>query len=176
MQKRILGLCAATLFVLWGCGTKAPPPAKPTPPAPVTPPPPAPVAPPPAAPVAPQAKIANARNLEDFKKEIATLILQANPDLTFNGVVPPMLRSVTIVKLTFTRQGLAQYSILRSAGLNDFDQVVLQSLRNAQPLPAPRSELLQGKAELEYTETWLMRQDRKFQIRSVSAPQAYGSK
>jgi TonB family protein len=87
-----------------------------------------------------------------------------------------MLRSVTIVKLLVNNHGHTTGSnILRSAGLAEFDQVVMQSIQAASPLPAPRAEWLNKQGAIEFTETWLMRDDKRFQLRSVGAPQACGS-
>lgn len=119
----------------------------------------------------------NAQNLEEYKREVAHAILQANPKQHFTGVVPPMLRSVTIVKLLINHYGHTQgTSILRSAGLPELDQIVLNSIQAASPLPAPRPEWLNKQGGVEYTETWLMRDDKRFQLRTISAPQAYGGR
>ncbi len=168
---KLSGLGALLCSLLFGCGTapeRPPAPVEPKPSAPIT-------APPPA--VKGPARYSNARTLEEYKREVANIILEANPNLRFTGPVPPMLRSVTIVKLIINNHGHTDgTSIIRSAGLPEFDQVVMQSIRAASPLPAPRAELLNKQGGVEYTETWLMRDDRRFQLRSASAPQVYGSR
>jgi protein TonB len=49
--------------------------------------------------------------------------------------------------------------------------VAMRSVRAAAPLPAPPPELLR-RGQIDVVETWLFRDDGRFQVRSLAAPQA----
>jgi len=109
--------------------------------------------------------------LDRYKRTVAQQILQTNAPSTFDGVPPHMLRAVIVLQLTVDGKGaLAGIKTLRSRSA-EHAAAATKSVRTAGPLPAPPRELLRG-GRLEYTETWLFRDDGKFQVRSVAEAQA----
>ena len=48
----------------------------------------------------------------------------------------------------------------------------MQSVRDASPLPAPQRSLVRN-GRIELTETWLFRDDGRFQIRTLAQAQAH---
>jgi protein TonB len=62
-------------------------------------------------------------------------------------------------------------AVLRSNGYTELDRIAVQSVRRAAPLPHPSRFIMHGGG-LEYTETWLFRDDGRFQIRTLAQPQA----
>jgi len=109
--------------------------------------------------------------LDRYKRAVAQQILRANAPSTFDGVPPHMLRAVIVLQLTVDGKGaLAGIKTLRSRSA-EHAAAATKSVRTAGPLPAPPRELLRG-GHLEYAETWLFRDDGKFQVRSVAEAQA----
>jgi periplasmic protein TonB len=144
----------------------------PTPPAPEKPaaPPPAPVAPAP-----PQAAIPTLppprTPLDAYKRDVAQRILSANATQTFEGRPPEILQAVVVLQFTIERSGtLTGLKTLRSRHPPQ-EKVALASVRAAAPFPAPPAALLRS-SRVEVAETWLFRDDGKFQIRSLAEPQA----
>ena len=124
---------------------------------------------------APQAatpKLEPARTpLDRYKRAVAQQILQANTASTYDGVPPHMLRAVIVLQLTVDGKGaLTGVKTLRSRSA-EHAAAATKSVRTAGPLPAPPRELLRG-GRLEFAETWLFRDDGKFQVRSVAEAQA----
>jgi protein TonB len=144
----------------------------PTPPAPEKPaaPPPAPVAP--APPQAAIPKLPPPRTpLDAYKRDVAQRILSVNAAQTFEGRPPEILQAVVVLQFTIERSGtLTGLKTLRSRHPAQ-EKVALASVRAAAPFPAPPVALLRS-SRVEVAETWLFRDDGKFQIRSLAEPQA----
>jgi periplasmic protein TonB len=149
----------------------------PTPPAPEKPaaPPPAPIAVAPAPPAPPQAAIPTLppprTPLDAYKRDIAQRILSSNAAQTFEGPPPEILQAVVVLQFTIERSGtLTGLKTLRSRHPPQ-EKVALASVRAAAPFPAPPVALLRS-SRVEVAETWLFRDDGKFQIRSLAEGQA----
>lgn len=132
---------------------------------------PVPSVPPAAAPTVP-APWAKARTpLEAYKQDLAQRVMAANAAHGFDGVPPHFLRAVIVVQMTVDRSGkMTSSRILRSPGDKPLEQLALASLKRAEPLAPPPHSLLSNN-RLEMTESFLFRNDGKFQIRSLAAPQ-----
>jgi len=85
-------------------------------------------------------------------------------------VPPHLLRAVIVLQLTIDAQGrLVGVKTLRTPD-QKLAAFAAKSARDAGTLPAPPRELLR-RGQLEMAETWLFRDDGKFQVRSLAAPQ-----
>jgi protein TonB len=144
-MKRILGVAA---LLLAACGA-------PTPPEPPKP------APPPARP---------SLSLDDYKRELAGAILRANPATVFEGTPPHLLRAVVVLELTIDGGGAVRGVRTIRTPDGELAEVAARSVRAA-AVPAPPPELLR-RGELQVVETWLFREDGRFQVRTLAAPQA----
>ena len=165
MRRAIL---LAALLVA-ACGA----PTSPAPEKPAAPPPAPAVAPaPPAAPQAAVPKLPPPRTpLDAYKLDVAQRILSANAAHTFEGRPPEILQAVVVLQFTIERSGtLTGLKTLRSRHPAQ-EKVALASVRAAAPFPAPPVALLRS-SRVEVAETWLFRDDGKFQIRSLTEPQA----
>ncbi len=120
---------------------------------------------PPAAPAA-----SSARNLDDYKREIALRIQQRNAPWVHDERPQALLRAVIVARVKVDASGGAQVEILRSPDA-ELTQRVIQSVRNATPFPAPPRALAGQVASTGYTESWLFNTDGRFQIRTVARPQ-----
>lgn len=121
----------------------------------------------------PQAPLAtsNARTLEEYKSEVAHAVLHANAPHTYIGKLPEILKSVVVLQVTVDRNGTpVQVRLLRSNGLKDLEQRAIQSVRST-ALPKPTGTLTRSSGTVTFTETWLFRNDGKFQIRTLAGPQ-----
>ena len=161
---------AALLAVLLvaACGAPTPPapekPAAPAAPAPA----PAPSAPPQAAvPALPPPRTP----LDAYKRDVAQRILSVSAAQTFEGRPPENLQAVVVLQFTIERSGtLTGLKTLRSRHPAQ-EKIALASVRAAAPFTAPPTALLRS-SRVEVAETWLFREDGKFQIRSLAEPQA----
>jgi protein TonB len=108
--------------------------------------------------------------LDAYKRELAQRILDANAARTFEGAPPHLLRAVVVLQLTIDRTGkVTQVKTLRTRD-GAMAKVATDSVRTAAPLPAPPASLLR-RGTLELAETWLFRDDGKFQVRSLAEEQ-----
>ena len=122
------------------------------------------------APVPPLAS-SNARTLDEYKAEVAHAILHANASSTFIGKLPEILKSVVVLQITIDRNGFPfQVRMFRSNGYQDLEARAIQSVRAA-ALPKPTGSVTGGSGTVTFTETWLFRDDGKFQIRTLAGPQ-----
>ncbi len=171
-----VALCA--IAAVAGCATvESPPPAAPPPAAPpvqaV-----APVAPPKAAPApaptpAPVVRgpASTAATMDAYKKQVAEHI-QAKNSRERADTLPPILKSVVVLNITIDRDGKPVHvSVMRSNGHKDVEQIAMQSIHRAGPLPAPSPALLGSGETVSFVETWLFRPDGRYQVRSVAENQ-----
>jgi protein TonB len=160
VTRRALAVAA---ILLAGCGAPTPPEAPPAAPAPP--------APPQATPTAPDPVLSP---LDRYKRDIAREILRVNAARTFDGAPPPLLRAVVVLQLTI--DGTGAVTGIRTLRTRDDElaAVATKSVRATAPLPAPPRELLrQGRVQV--AETWLFRDDGRFQVRSLAEVQARGN-
>ena len=113
-----------------------------------------------------------ARTLDGYKRDAARRIYFRSIGKLYDGLPPPLLKSIVVLSIEIDAQGaVKQVKLIRSNGYRDLEQRAMQSVRDAGPLPIPRESLLK-RGRLEYYETWLFRNDDRFQIRSLAEPQA----
>ena len=136
-------------------------------------PPPGPVAPPRAS--APQSTPPAAKSvlppltLDGYKKAVAERVALASAE-TFDDPLPEMLKSVVVLDVTIDRDGrLARVTVRRSNGYRVLENVALNSVRRAAPFPAPAWSVRRGDGSVNFLETFLFRDDGRFQIRSLVA-------
>ncbi|MBI3370337.1 MAG: energy transducer TonB [Betaproteobacteria bacterium] len=167
MQARALPLIIALALALASCESPRPrlEPAKPAPPPVVI----APPAPPPA-PVEPDRP---GLTLQDYQKEIATAIVSTSSGETFQGKLPPLLRSVVVLQVSIDKQGMPDMvTLFRSNGFADLEKLAVAAVYRAAPYPIPGRSLLAGRSSLSFTESFLFRNDGRFQVRSIAEEQS----
>ena len=120
------------------------------------------------APSAPQASVS--RNLDDYKREIATHIHAHSPQWIHDQRPQALLRAVVVARIKVDGAGRAQAEVVRSRDA-DMSQRMLQSVRAASPFPAPPRPLAKTLSTTGYTETWLFNSDGRFQVRTIAQPQ-----
>jgi protein TonB len=113
-----------------------------------------------------------ALTVDGYKRDVARAIYRSNAERLFDGAPPPMLRAVVVLSLRIDPAGnLSRVSVLRSNGYRDLEEIALGSVRRATPLPMP-NRLVARNGNAEFVETWLFRDDGRFQIRSLAEAQA----
>ncbi|MCX7893936.1 MAG: energy transducer TonB [Burkholderiales bacterium] len=163
MKLRLIALAALALAAC------APPREPQVPPAPAveTPaPPPAEAAPKPEAAAVP----ARPRTpLELYKEDVAKHLAARSAERVYAEPPPHFLRSIVVLQVAVDRQGtVTAVKTLRTNGYKDLEQAAHRSVRAAAPLPAPPAALVRA-GHVEFTETWLFRDDGRFQLRSLAA-------
>ena len=112
-----------------------------------------------------------ARTIDGYKRDAARRIYFRNANRLFDGAPPPVLKSVVVLSIHADAKGTpTRVAVLRSNGFRDLEQVAMKSVRDASPLPVPHSTVLR-KGTIEYAETWLFRDDGRYQIRSLAEAQ-----
>jgi len=110
-------------------------------------------------------------SIESYKHAFATRVANSSPSV-FHEPLPKMLKSVVVVDVTVHRDGrLANASIRRSNGYKDLEKVALQSVHHAAPYAAPSRALLRSDGTLNFLETFLFRDDGRFQVRTLAEAQ-----
>lgn len=114
-------------------------------------------------------------SLDDYKRAVAQKIVQASREHLFDGVPPPMLKSVVVLAIKVNQQGrIAGLRVLRGNGHRSLERLAMQSVEAALPLPSP-GRLASRAGTAEFNETWLFRDDGRFQLRSLAEAQADGT-
>lgn len=161
MALRRFGTMVTCTVILAGCATQRPetPPSQPE----VVPP--GPVAKVPSAPTPRPAR--RATTLPDYKVEVAKQIASASTDL-FSDPIPEVLKSIVVLDIRIGRDGAPQQvSVRRSNGFRQLEQRAEANVRKAAPFSAPAPELLRGASSVQFLETFLFRDDGRFQILSL---------
>jgi periplasmic protein TonB len=162
MAFRGFGIVATCTVILAGCAQQRPetPPLQPE----VVPP--GPVAKVPSPTPAPR-PMKRATTLPDYKIEVAKQIASASADL-FSDPIPEVLKSIVVLDIRIGRDGAPQQvSVRRSNGFRQLEQRAESNVRKAAPFSAPAPELLRGASSVQFLETFLFRDDGRFQILSL---------
>lgn len=124
-----------------------------------------------AAPVPPPPVEPPILTLADYKVAVARRIAQSNAEHLYEGAPPPMLKSVVVLTIAVDEEGLpVRVRLMRGNGHRGLEQLAMHSVKHAAPLPRPGTLARRGVAE--FNETWLFRQDGRFQLRSTAELQS----
>ena len=162
--KSAVILFLATLLTLAGCSQRrqAPPPEAAPAPAP------APSAPAPSTPAPAPAVSSGARNVDDYKRDFANRVYQTSTAQVFTGAPPNLLRSVIVMSVALDGSGnVSDVRVLRDNGDQETVRSAVDSVRRGAPYPRPVSGLV-NRGRFEFSETWLFRDDGRFQLRSLA--------
>ena len=131
------------------------------------------VVPAPATPVAAPAPDRPGLTLQEYQKEIAIAIVGSNVEQTFKGKLPPLLRSVVVLQVSIDSQGMpARVTMFRSNGFVELEKSAIAAVYRAAPYPVPGRSLLAGHSSITFTESFLFRNDGRFQVRTVAEQQS----
>lgn len=149
-RKRVL---AVSLALLAACA--APPPVVAPAPAPALP-----QAAPPEPPPGPV-------SLDDYKRRLAGRIV-AGSSQVFRAPLPRVMKSIVVLYIRVDRLGRPLHiSVFRSNGYAVLERRAVASVVDALPLPEPPDALLDDRGSLGFLETFLFRDDGRFQVRSL---------
>ena len=110
--------------------------------------------------------------LDLYKHDIACRIHARNGEQIYQGAPPPVLRSVVVLTVRIDATGRpVQITVRRSNGIRNLERRAIQSVRLASPLPVPSAAMLK-RGSTDITETWLFRDDGRFQVRTLAMVQA----
>lgn len=111
--------------------------------------------------------------MANYQKEIADAIVRTSADETFNGKLPPLLRSVVVLQVAIDAKGMPSHvTMFRSNGFTDLEKRAIAAVYRAAPYPIPGRTLLAGHANVTFTESFLFRNDGRFQVRTVAEQQS----
>jgi periplasmic protein TonB len=109
--------------------------------------------------------------LEQWKRQAAERIHQANSKQLFEGRPHHLLQGVIVADVTVDRNGkVTRSKIVRSPGIARLDNMVQASLKSASPLPAPPAALVKT-GSITFSETWLFTDDGRWRLRTLALPQ-----
>ena len=107
--------------------------------------------------------------LDGYKREFARQVARASPGF-FDDPLPEMFKSIVVLDITIDRDGrLVQVSVRRSNGYKALEHAALSSVRRAAPYAAPSWSVRRSDGSVKFLETFLFRDDGRFQIRSLVA-------
>ncbi len=107
--------------------------------------------------------------MDGYKKAFAQQVAHRNPQI-FEDPLPDMLKSIVVLDVTIGREGeVLKVAVHRSNGFKALEKVALDSVRRAGPYAWPSAALRKGANSVNFLETFLFRNDGRFQIRSLVA-------
>ena len=113
-----------------------------------------------------------ARSIDGYKRDAARRVYFRNAPHLFDGAPPPVLKSIVVLSIKLDAKGVPlRVSVMRSNGYRDLEQRAIKSVHDAAPLPVPHVAVVK-RGSVDYVETWLFRDDGRFQIRSLAEAQA----
>lgn len=164
LRQRWLALSAAAAAFLAGCAAPLPPRA-PEPPPPQMPLPP--VVEVPAAPVLPDLK-SYAKTHQDYRRDAAAHLYNANADRIYKGRLPPLLYAVGVLQVELDYMGnVLNLGWMRAP--SHAPEVVAEierTVRKAAPYPAAVH-----LGQVTYTDTWLWDRSGRFQLDTLTEGQ-----
>ncbi len=111
--------------------------------------------------------------MHEYQKEIAAAIVSTSNGDTFQGKLPPLLRSVVVLQVSIDRHGMPEkVTLFRSNGFPELEKLAITAVYRAAPYAIPGRSLLDGHSTLMFTESFLFRNDGRFQIRSIAEEQS----
>ena len=116
------------------------------------------------------APVSSAETLDAYKKEVARLIYKMSAKHIFAEPARPLLKAVIVVSISIAPDGTARASVIRGNGFPELEDLAMESVKRATPLP--RWKGARDGEVIAYMETWLFRHDDRFQIRSIAPLQA----
>jgi protein TonB len=142
-------------------------------------PPPTPTAPPAAprqatpVPPPPVSRAPDFRSESEWRRALAQHILSVNRDRVFEGRPPHPLKAIVVLELAVTADGRVQSaSVMRAPQhARELGAVAVRAARASSPLPPPPPAVLGRGTSVRFTETWLFRQDDRFQLRTLAQAQ-----
>jgi len=109
--------------------------------------------------------------MEGYKKEFALRIVHDNPEV-FHDALPKVLKSIVVLDVTIDRDGrLTNVFVTRSNGYKNLENIALKNVRRGAPYAAPLGLARRGDGSLNFMETFLFRDDGRFQVRSLAGIQ-----
>jgi protein TonB len=115
----------------------------------------------------PKETVAAPLTLAGFQMEFALRVAGSSPDI-FQERLPEVLKSVVVLDITIDRNGrLLGTSVRRSNGYTELERVAQNSVRRAAPFAAPTRRLWRSDGTVHFLETFLFRNDGRFQIRTL---------
>ena len=113
----------------------------------------------------------SSNTLEGYKRDFAERVARSSPAI-FHDPLPKMLKSVVVVEVTINRDGrLTHASIRRSNGYKNLETAALHAVHQAAPFPAPARGIRRSDGSVNFLETFLFRDDGRFQIRTLAEAQ-----
>lgn len=117
----------------------------------------------------------NARTLDAYKRDVARAVYAAHPDTLHRGILPPLLRGVTVVTVVLDpNANVIEVKPLRVPSQAPETLNIVRKMLRAASLPAPQqlpsSAYKAGK--IEFSETFLFTDAMTYQINSASEGQA----
>ncbi|HLX79677.1 MAG TPA: TonB family protein [Burkholderiales bacterium] len=109
--------------------------------------------------------------LDGYKKEFARRVAYASPDI-FDDPLPEMFKSIVVLDIAVDREGrLTRVAVRRSNGYKALENRAMDSVHRAAPFDAPAFALRGHDGSVNFLETFLFRDDGRFQIRSLVGAQ-----
>lgn len=107
--------------------------------------------------------------LDGYKKAFALRVAHASKDM-FDDPLPEIFRSIVVLDVTVGRDGsLGRVTVRRSNGYKALENRAIESVRRAAPFAAPAFSVRGHDGTVNFLETFLFRDDGRFQIRSLVA-------
>jgi protein TonB len=107
-----------------------------------------------------------------WRRAVAQRIHDASGSRVFEGRPPHLLKAVVVLELTVGADGsLQRASVMRTPDhARALGDVAIRTVQAATPLPPPPRAML-SRGSVRFLETWLFRQDDRFQVRTLAEPQ-----
>ncbi|MDN2710870.1 energy transducer TonB [Janthinobacterium sp. SUN118] len=110
--------------------------------------------------------------IDAYKLLVAQQIMDANPQHTFSGRLPPMLPAIVVLDLSVERDGSLKNVRVHRSRDNEASKAALAAVRRVPAAFPPAAQLMRGRDKtLDFSETFLFNDEYRFQLRTLSGPQ-----
>lgn len=109
--------------------------------------------------------------IDSYKRDFAHRITKASPDV-FHDPLPKMLKSIVVLDVTIGRDGHVNgVAVSRSNGYRELERTAMNNVRRFAPYAVPVGLSRRSDGSVQFMETFLFRDDGRFQVRSIAGPQ-----
>lgn len=117
--------------------------------------------------ILPAGPAVNFATLDEYKHHVAEQIMRNNASKAFHGTLPPILRTVVVLRITIDRNGDASTVAVQRSRNEAASALAVDSVRQSGRFAKPLHLISFPANTLSFSETFLFPDDHRFRLRTL---------